>query len=149
MKKVFTRLLAGFCLGAVIGNLIAMASDPGRPFMTELFVTRMGNYTAAFIVHTLLSALIGAAAMAGMSLYDETDLPLLFATIVHFVLIEVVFLPVALFLGWIAPVWNQIAMMGGVIAATSLLIWVFMFFYHKRKVSELNGMRQKKKQRPQ
>lgn len=144
MKKVFVRLLYGFFLGAVFGNLLALVMDEDGSFLTPVFLAHMHSFTAAVVVHTLLCAFIGAVSMAGMSLYDETDLPLLAATVGHFAMILIVNIPIAFYLGWIEPVWDQVAIMGGIMLLVFVLIWLYMLLYHKRMVSELNRLLPKK-----
>ena len=142
-KKVFRRILIGFLSGAVVGNLFALlAAANSEAFYSPMLVERFGSPAAAIVVQTLLSALIGVAGMGGMSLYDETDLPLAAATSLHFVLVEAVFVSVALLLQWMRTA-AEIGIMSGFMFAAFAVIWVIMFIRHKKEVKELNEITRK------
>ena len=143
-KKVFRRMLIGFLSGAVVGNLIAVISASGSGvFYSPMLVERFGSPAAAVIVQTLLSALIGVAGMGGMSLYDETDLPLAAATSIHFILVEVVFITAALLLNWMHSA-AEIGIMSAFMFAAFAIIWAIMFILHKKEVKQLNEINRQK-----
>ena len=83
--------------------------------------------------------------MGGMSLYDDTNLTIAQASVIHFVIIEAVFLPVSLFLGWISPSVSEILIMSACILVVFVLIWIIMYLYYKQKVRELNSINKKNK----
>ena len=143
-KKVFRRILIGFLSGAVVGNLIAMliASGSGA-FYSPMLVERFGTPAAAIIMQTLLSALIGVAGMGGMSLYDETDLPLAASTSIHYVIVEAAFVTAALLLRWMNTA-AEIGIMSACMFAAFAVIWVIMFIIHKKEVRQLNEITQQK-----
>lgn len=146
MKKLYSRLLIGFFGGAVIGNLLVLlTSDANGPFCSMELLKRVGSPAAAYAVQTLLSALLGAVGMGGMSLYEKNNLSLSYATILHFAVIETVFLPVALFLGWIRPSWKELFLMGGGILIVCVLIWLSLYFYYKRETKKLNNINRSKR----
>ena len=88
--------------------------------------------------------LIGMTGMGGMSLYDETDLPLAAATAIHFGVIEAVDIPVALLLGWLEPKLSDIGVMTAMLFVSFVMIWLIMFFIGKQQAKKLNEMSQKK-----
>ena len=143
-KKVFRRILIGFLSGAVVGNLIAMliASGSGA-FYSPMLVERFGTPTAAIIMQTLLSALIGVAGMGGMSLYDETDLPLAASTSIHYVIVEAAFVTAALLLRWMKTA-AEIGIMSAFMFAAFAIIWGIMFVIHKKEVKQLNEINEQK-----
>ena len=136
-------MLIGFLAGAVVGNLIAMLSAGNGAFYSPMLLERFDSPVAAILVQSLLSALIGVAGMGGMSLYDETDLPLASATAIHFALVEAVFVSVALFLRWMRSA-VEIGVMTGIMFAAFTMIWVIMFIIHKREVRQLNEIAREK-----
>ena len=141
MKKLYYRIIIGFFFFFFIGNLIVMLTmEPGDALCTEILLSRMGSLYGALAVQTLLSGIIGAAGMGGMSLYQETDLSLVWATVTHFILIEAVFLPAALFLGWISPDIKDISILSAIMLTAFIVIWLAMFFHYRREVMELNNM---------
>ena len=143
-KKVFRRMLIGFLSGAAVGNLIAMLSAGGSSaFYSPMLIELFGSPAAAIIMQTLFSSLIGVAGMGGMSLYDETDLPLAAATAIHFVIVEVVFVISALLLRWMTTA-AEIGVMSAMMFAAFAAIWVIMFIIHKKEVRQLNEITQQK-----
>ena len=141
MKRLLKYMLVGFLAGAAIGNLIALFTvDLYSP---ELLNRVGGSPAAAIVIQTVLSGLIGAAGFGGVLLY-ETDLPLAAATITHFLLIEVVFLPSALFLGWLEFKLLPIAVMMLIRLAAFFIVWLIMYFRYKRLAKELNDEIDKK-----
>lgn len=136
-KKIFRRMLIGFLSGAVMGNLIAVLSAGGSVFYSPMLVERFGSPAAAILMQTLFSALIGVAGMGGMSLYDETDLPLAAATSIHFVIVEAVFVAAALLLNWMTTA-AEIVIMSAMMFAAFAAIWLIMFIIHKKEVRQLN-----------
>lgn len=142
-KKVFRRMLIGFLAGAVVGNLIAMLSAGNGAFYSPMLLERFDSPVAAILVQSLLSALIGVAGMGGMSLYDETDLPLAAATAIHFAIVEAVFVSAALFLRWVTSA-AEIGVMTAIMFAAFAMIWIIMFIVHKREVKQLNEIAKEK-----
>ena len=136
-KKILKRVLIGFISGAVVGNLIAMLSAGNGAFFSPMLVERFGSPAAAIVLQTLFSALIGVAGMGGMSLYDETDLPLAAATAIHFVIVEASFVAAALLLNWMSTA-AEIGIMSALMFAAFAAIWVIMFIIHKKEVRQLN-----------
>ncbi|MBQ6165078.1 MAG: DUF3021 domain-containing protein [Clostridia bacterium] len=146
-KKFWRRLLIGAFAGAILCNLIALlivSLSGGSSFYSQNLARRLGSPAAAVILQTLLSMLIGMTGMGGMSLYDETDLPLAAATAIHFGVIEAVDIPVALLLGWLEPKLSDIGVMTAMLFVSFVMIWLIMFFIGKQQAKKLNEMSQKK-----
>ncbi|MBQ7688167.1 MAG: DUF3021 domain-containing protein [Clostridia bacterium] len=144
MKKLLKYILIGYLSGAVMGNVISMLSTMSlQHFFSDALLARTGSPAGAIIVQTLLSALIGAAGFGGMLLY-KTELPLAAATVIHFGLIEAVFIPVSLILGWIPFALKDIGLMSGIMFAAFAVIWIGMFIHYKRSVKELNEITKRK-----
>lgn len=148
-KKFWRRLLIGAFSGAVLCNLIALlisslsGGSSFGSFYSQGLAQRLGTPAAAVILQTLLSMLIGMTGMGGMSLYDETDLPLAAATAIHFGVIEAVDIPVALLLDWLRPTFADIGIMSAALLAAFFLIWLIMFFIGKRQAKKLNEINKK------
>ena len=146
MKKLIKHLLIGFLTGALAGNLISMLATASTDrFYSAALLARMGSAAGAILLQTLLSALIGAASVGGMLLYD-TDLPLAAATAIHFAVIIAVYVPVALILGWVSTL-TEIAVTAALMLAAFALIWLIRFLSYRRSVRKLNEF--KKENKPQ
>lgn len=144
MRKLIKLILIGYAAGALVGTLISMLTvEDWKHFYSEALLERIGSPAGAIFVHIALSALIGAAGFGGTLLY-KTDLSLAAATAIHFAVIESVYLPVALILGWIPPSLPVIGAMTGIMLAAFLIIWGIMYIRYKRSARQLNELTKKK-----
>lgn len=144
-KRLIKYLLIGYLAGILIGTVIAMAAT-GRDIKhlySDTLLKLAGSPAAASILHAAFSGLIGAVSFGGMLLYN-TDLSIAAATILHFVIIEAVYLPVALILGWLPFSLPDIGIMTGVMFTAFFIIWGIMYLRNKRSVRQLNELTQNK-----
>lgn len=152
-KKVLKLALIGFFLGMLIGNLISFLScdKSAEPLVivSPILIERTGSVTAAMIVNTLLSGLLGAVAWAGVIFHDPEvfDWGMTKAAVCHFLLIMAVNLPVALYCGWCPPDLMAILIWIGIMALAYFFVWLIMFLIYKRKTEELNELLRRDKRR--
>ncbi len=147
LKKTLKAAGIGFLLGIVIGNLIAFLtgnSDTGGITFAPQKLLDMsgGNAVIAMLLQSLFSGLYGAVCFAGMSFYEIERMPLAVATALHCALIVLLFIPIALLLGWI----NQIEMqliISGIQLVCFFIIWLIMYAGFKKQVKELNELQEK------
>ena len=144
-KRLIEYLLIGYLAGILIGIVIAMVTMGGdiKHLYSDALLQLTGSPAAATVLHAAFSGLIGAVSFGGMLLYD-TDLSIAAATVLHFGIIEAVFLPVSLILGWFPPSLPIIGAMTGIMLAAFLIIWGIMYVRYKRSVQQLNELSQKK-----
>ena len=144
-KRLIEYLLIGYLAGILIGIVIAMVTMGGdiKHLYSDALLQLTGSPAAATVLHAAFSGLIGAVSFGGMLLYN-TDLSIAAATILHFVIIEAVYLPVALILGWLPFSLPDIGIMTGVMFTAFLIIWGIMYIRNKRSVRQLNELTQKK-----
>lgn len=136
--KTIKNAAFGFILGMAVGNFIA-ALTGAEMLVAPSLVKRIGSWQAAVLVQTLLSGVIGAAGMGGMSFYDIERWSLLRTALTHYALCIAVCLPVALFLSWIDNLVDFlviITMMG----IGYMIIFFIMYAYYKKQVKELNEL---------
>lgn len=144
LKKTILRALIGFLIGIVIGNLIAIltgASDTGGvTFASQrLLEIAGGNGILAMLLQSLFSGLYGAACFAGMSFYEAERMPLAAATALHCALIVLLFVPIALLLGWVGGI-LEILIIAVIQLVVFFIIWLILWAVYKKQVRELNEM---------
>ena len=144
LKKTLKAAGIGFLLGIVIGNLIAFLtgnSDTGGITFASAKLLEMagGNGTVAMLLQSLFSGLYGAVCFAGMSFYEIERMPLAVATALHCALIVLLFIPIALLLGWVSQIETQL-IISGIQLVCFFIIWLIMYAGFKKQVKELNEM---------
>lgn len=147
LKKTLKSALIGFLLGIVIGNVIAILtgnSDTGGVTFASQKLLDMagGNGVVAMLLQSLFSGLYGAACFAGMSFYEVERLPLAVATALHCALIVLLFIPIALLLGWVSSI-ETLLMISGIQLVCFFIIWLIMYAIFKKQVKELNELQEK------
>ena len=101
-----------------------------------------GNGTVAMLLQSLFSGLYGAACFAGMSFYEIERMPLAAATALHCSLIVLLFIPIALLLGWVSNI-QTLLMISGIQLVCFFIIWVILYAGFKKQVKELNELQEK------
>lgn len=130
----------GLLLGMIVGSVIAWLSGGfSEVIINPILIDRMGSKTAAIVLQTLVSGVYGAAAVSGMLLYDVDEWSLAKATIVHYLIVAVPYVPMALFLGW-AESAADILIVEGFQLIAFFLIWSVMVLRYKAKVKKLNEL---------
>lgn len=141
---ILRRAVFGFLLGMAIGNVItvlmSLASGEGALLFTDYLLARTGSEAGALLVQTLLSGVIGAAAMAGTVLYNLEPWGLLKSAIIHYAICMVTYIPIGIILGWIEPHPASIAVTAGALAIVYAAIWLIMNARYKSEVDELNNL---------
>ena len=144
LKKTLIRAIIGFLVGMLVGNLIAIltgtSSTNGVTFASaQLLSMAGGNGTVAMLLQSLFSGLYGAVCFAGMSFYEIERMPLALATALHCALIVLLFIPIALLLGWVSNI-TEILIIMSIQLVCFFIIWLIMWSIYKKQVKELNDM---------
>ncbi len=143
MKQKIIKLAGiGFLIGIAVGNIIALFPFlsgkrdfvPVSPGLTE----KLGSAESAFLVQTLLSGLLGAVSFAGMLFYERDDWTMLQSAVIHWLLIMLVYFPIALYCGWISEEPREMLLMALIMTAAYALIWLFMYLRYRKQAEELN-----------
>ena len=147
LKKTLKAAGIGFLLGIVIGNLIAFLtgnSDTGGITFAPQKLLDMsgGNAVIAMLLQSLFSGLYGAVCFAGMSFYEIERMPLAVATALHCALIVLLFIPIALLLGWVSNI-QTLLTISGIQLVCFFIIWLIMYAVFKKQVKELNELQEK------
>ena len=144
LKKTLKAAGIGFLIGMVVGNVIAIltgnSATGGVTFASpQLLSMAGGNGVVAMLLQSLFSGIYGAACFAGMSFYEIERMPLAAATALHCALIVLLFIPIALFLGWVNDI-GTLLIISGTQLVGFFIIWLIMYFGYKKQIRELNEM---------
>ena len=144
--KTLKRAGLGFFIGVFVGNIISALVGWPDAFVTEKLLAMTGGLAPAVLVQTLLSGVLGAVSFAGVSLYDIESWPLLRIALVHYVILEAAYYPIAFALGWMhaameALIWLLIS------AVIYLIIYLIMWLIYRRQVKELNALNEARKRK--
>lgn len=146
LAKTLKRAGLGFLLGILVGNLISIFSGWPDALVTEMLLQKAGGLCAAFLWQTVLSGVLGAVSFAGMSLYEIESWSLLRIAVVHYLLIEAVYTPVAFALGWRDSLSGMLLWLL-FSAVVYLIIFLIMCAVYRRQVQELNALNEQRKRR--
>ncbi|MBQ6267624.1 MAG: DUF3021 domain-containing protein [Clostridia bacterium] len=150
LKKTLKRAGIGFLIGVAIGYGICILEGTADPDsilpVSDRLLHLAGSVQAALVLQGLFSGLYGAACFAGMSLYELERLPLAAATALHCAMIILLFIPIALLLGWVSGA-PELLIIAGMQLVAFFLIWLIMWAIYKKQVKELNEMQEQFQQR--
>ena len=135
-SRMIRRIILGFLLGTAIGNLIAWFFGS---YVSSMLVARMGSVPAAILVQSLVSGLYGSFALTGTLFYDVEQWSLTRSSVMHFLVIAVLYVPTAMFLGW-ANSATEILIVEGILLVAYFIIWLVIYLRYKKKVRSLNEM---------
>ncbi|MCR5653306.1 MAG: DUF3021 domain-containing protein [Ruminococcus sp.] len=149
LKIVLRRAGIGFLIGVFVGNLIAVltgtSATDGITFASKQLLNMAGGSpVVAMILQSLFSGLYGAVCFGGMTFYDVERLPLAAATALHCALIILLFIPIALLLGWVSNI-IEILIIASMQLVAFFIIWLIMYLIYKKQVRELNDLMNKTK----
>ena len=139
-SRMIRRIILGFLLGTAIGNLIAWFFGS---YVSSMLVARMGSVPAAILVQSLVSGLYGSFALTGTLFYDVEQWSLTRSSVMHFLVIAVLYVPAAMFLGW-ADSATEILIVEGILLVAYFIIWLVIYLRYKKKVRSLNEMLNKR-----
>ena len=146
LKKTLKAAGIGFLIGMIVGNVIAfLTGNSGTGGVTfaspQLLDMAGGSGTVAMLLQSLFSGLYGAVCFAGMSFYEIERMPLAAATALHCALIVLLFIPIALLLGWVSDI-GTLLMISGMQFVGFFIIWLILYFGYKKQIRELNEMQE-------
>ena len=136
MSKNILKLSAiGFLLGMAI-NVFALLIGGSLP---SAFETSGG--AERFALHLIISGFYGAFCMGSTVVYDIERFPLLLSTVLHFVCVMGLYVPISLYLGWVDGISTLLIIMG-IMAAVYFFIWLIMYLRYKSEVEKLNRFKE-------
>lgn len=135
--KLLKRIGIGFLLGMLMGNIIEWItySTLDNIELAEI----LSRWTQVVAFQTLIYGLYGAAAMGGTMLYEIESWPLALSSIAHYLIIAVLFVPMALLLKWTSDL-SELLIMEGMEFVGYFLIWLIIYLNYRKKIRELNTL---------
>ena len=144
-RKIMKLAGIGFVSGMIAGNLISwFCGGCGSEIVGQKLVDMTGSVSAAILVQTFFSGLLGAIAMGGTIVYDEENerLPLLVGTLAHCLSILASYSVISLWLGW-ARDFSELLVINGSQIVGFAIIWTVMYLRYKAQVRRLNELLEK------
>ena len=127
------------------GLKVAIAVARFNEIVTDKLLAMTGGLAPALLAQTLLSGVLGTVSFAGVSLYDVEHWPLLRIAVVHYLIIEAAYMPIAFALGWLVSAREALIWMA-FSAVAYLIIFLIMWAIHRAQIRELNRMQQQYQQ---
>ncbi|MCR5272311.1 MAG: DUF3021 domain-containing protein [Lachnospiraceae bacterium] len=147
IKSRFIQMSSiGFSLGVFVGLFIAAISsivsgDDSFHIYGEQFAQKIGNVTLSFTIELLCYGLLGVVGMGVKTLtYDNDKIPLLKATVMHFIIVMVVFVFVSNLLCWFetGDIIGRMIFYGCFILVYAM-IWAIMSAIYKKEINTINN----------
>jgi hypothetical protein len=132
-SKFIIKSLLGFIIGLFVGIFFC-------------FFNAENDFGKEFIVHLVMSGVLGLLAMGGSVVYDIESWGLLKATVSHYVLVMFDFTVVAILLKWYTRV-SDIIITIVIMTILYAMIWVFEYLVWKRTIREMNAELRKMQER--
>lgn len=143
-KKILSRILYGIPLGITVGYIITIvisllfANGYYNPCVPEL-IADAGSEINAVILQTLLCALLGAGSGALSVIWEIDHWSFLKQTIIHFILITVLMMPIAYYARWMERSLKGFLQYFGIFIGIFLIIWIILYFRTKHHVKQMNN----------
>lgn len=142
-KEVIKRGLLGIPLGIAIGHVISIIISvilgQGHYVATAPhLIASMNGELPAVIIQAVFSGVLGAAMAASSVIWAIDEWSLAKRTLIHFVIIATVNLPIAYFMGWMEQSLKGIAVYSSIFAIIFLVIWVIQYLTWKAKIKRMN-----------
>lgn len=142
-KKIVLRSILGFPIGIAIGYLITIfislvwANGYYSPCVPEL-ISAMGNEINAVILQTLLCGLLGIGFAAGSVIWEIENWSIIKQTVIYFIIVSVIMLPVAYFARWMEHSIVGAFSYFGIFVLIFAFIWIIQFVVGKHNVRKMN-----------
>lgn len=142
-KKVLKRSALGAVIGIVVSQVIAIIislciADGSFYAVVPSLAERINSEIGAVVIQTVCSLLYGAV-FGGISVIWELDSwSILKQTVVHFLVVSAVTLPVAYVTEWMEHSVKGIAMYFAIFAVTYAFIWFGQYMAVRKRVNAVN-----------
>ena len=131
VKKIIIKAGLGFSLGLLVGGVFMLMEGPPDAYLGATGVW-------AGILELFVCGVYGLVVMEGQLLYDIEYYSLMRATLTHFLIILFGLFLLGLSFGWQpddVTVWVIVA----VYVVISILVWIIIYLFTKRKVRRINA----------
>ncbi|PTI80558.1 DUF3021 domain-containing protein [Staphylococcus succinus] len=145
MTRIFKGITVGWFIGIVISIFFSFLAKDGRyhpvssfSYMGEIYEKHL-NALQVFVIALLIWATIGIMfAFAGM-IFSHTDMNITQATITHFLVILVLFFPMAILAGWFPlKIYNLLSFVI-IFLAVYFIIWFIARSKNQKTIDDINN----------
>ncbi len=142
-KEVIKRGLLGIPLGIAISHIISIivsvSFGQGHYAATApRLIASMNGELPAVIIQAVFAGVLGAAMAASSVIWEIDEWSLAKRTLIYFVIIATVNLPIAYFMGWMEQSLKGIAVYFSIFVIIFLVIWVVQYLSWKAKIKRMN-----------
>lgn len=144
MKNIFHGIYTGITFGLLSSILFSLIFDkeeyyPVNPssFMGKIYLSHF-NPLQTLMIATLIWALIGIVFSLGSLVFTHTRYTIVQMTIIHFLLMFTLFLPLAIFAGWFPLDLSALLSFIVIFIIVYTLIWIISYIKNKRMIYEIN-----------
>jgi Protein of unknown function (DUF3021). len=152
LKKAILRGLFGIPIGVFISYTITIfiaVIEGGYgankySAVTPGLVSQMGGELNAVVVQYILSCVLGFACATASAIYEIENWSITRQTVVHFLLVSVSSLPIALCCRWISYTVPSVLSYFTEFALIYFIIWLAQRWYWRRRIEQINAKIQSK-----
>ena len=150
-KQVFHDATTGILIGLTLSIIFSFIFSPSNyaPLSPESPVGQFmrehqAHGSLVLLYSTIIWAAIGVLFSFGSRLFAK-DWSLLRATVTHFFLMLLVFVPLAILAGWFPLRWTFVLQLIPEFAIVYLIIWAILYKRESKKVAHINQLLAQKK----
>ncbi|WP_416829020.1 DUF3021 domain-containing protein [Ectobacillus polymachus] len=139
LKKALLRGLIGIPIGVFISSTIVLISSLVAGHMAySATMDPSKNPVTVYAIQYVVSIIIGFTFASSSILFDLDNWSLAKMTTVHFLILSIVYLPCAIFAGWMKPDPLSIFNYFLIFVAIYILIWLSQYYIWKYRINKLN-----------
>ncbi len=148
-RKIVLRGLLGFPLGVAIGHSITIilslifANGYYTPCAPELIAVA-GSEIHAVLLQTILCGILGSGFAACSVIWEIEHWSLVKQTGIFFLIVSVIFMPIAYVLYWMEHSLKGIISYFGIFVLIFIAVWIVQYAVGKRNIKKINNALDKK-----
>ena len=147
IKKALLRGLLGFVIGVFISTTIALLISVcigSYASAAPDLISRMGSELNANIAQYLLSGVLGFGFAAASTVFEIDSWNFTKQTIAHFIILIVLYFPIAITLGWVPFNFRSILIYALIWIVVYAIIWFAQYHFWKKRTAKMNEKIQNK-----
>jgi len=147
IKKALLRGLLGFVIGVFISTTIALLISVcigSYASVAPDLISRMGSELNANITQYLLSGVLGFGFAAASAVFEIDSWNFTQQTIAHFIILIVLYVPIAITLGWVPFNFISILIFALIWIVLYVIIWFAQYHFWKKRTAKMNEKIQNK-----
>jgi hypothetical protein len=145
-KKALLRGILGIPIGIFIMSLIALIISLCIGKLSFVSPSFLGSHSEleSYTVQFILCSIVGFVCAASSAFFQIEKWSITKQTLMHFLALTIVYIPTAIYLGWVKFRLLDIVFYVLIFVAIYVVIWIIQYSAMKSKVKKLNGKITKK-----